>query len=463
LVKVIDKSELFTLSQTLRVAILIVFLLTVLALHPYASCFVLILLCIWSLMGTAQAIQALSLLVLIKILNPAIYPNEGPISLLGWVVIALAGARIFIDNLRVTWKIQLVLLWLLLFSAVILLESIFFSYYRVVSTFKIVSFAYLALAVLIGFKATANKSVDWTSWFLGIWIAVTVLSAPTFFFPRIGFFLDGMGFQGLLNHPQTFAIFLVPMVAWLMGRLLFLPLKGHYWLYSILTLAWASLFLTRGRTALVAVIMGFTVVILIGLIKRNEWRKLLRRSIFSPIFLVLIISYLAIALFRPPTVLEVVRSFIFKDLPDMGISESFKKSRGFLIVESMDNFIQHKWFGIGFGVSDSIFIPFDPVVEPLTGLPLAAPTEKPMLPVALLEETGIIGTAFFTLFLFTLMKLLISNGNLILSLVFLTCLFLNIGEMIFFSVGGLGLYIWLIMGWATYSRLERHKAIKPTT
>lgn len=124
--KVIDKSELFTLSQTLRVAILIVFLLTVLALHPYASCFVLILLCIWSLMGTAQAIQALSLLVLIKILNPAIYPNEGPISLLGWVVIALAGARIFIDNLRVTWKIQLVLLWLLLFSAVILLESIFF-------------------------------------------------------------------------------------------------------------------------------------------------------------------------------------------------------------------------------------------------------------------------------------------------------------------------------------------------
>lgn len=77
-------------------------------------------------MGTAQAIQALSLLVLIKILNPAIYPNEGPISLLGWVVIALAGARIFIDNLRVTWKIQLVLLWLLLFSAVILLESIFF-------------------------------------------------------------------------------------------------------------------------------------------------------------------------------------------------------------------------------------------------------------------------------------------------------------------------------------------------
>lgn len=452
LVNVIDKFQSFSLSQTLRVAISIASLLTVLAFHPYASCFVLLLLCIWSLMGTKQAIQALSLLVLIKFLNPAIYPNEGPISLLGWVVIALAGARIFVDNLRMTWKIQLVLLWLLLFSAAILLESIFFSSYRVVSTFKIASFAYLVLAVLIGFKATTRESVDWTPWFLGIWIAVTILSAPTLFFPRIGFFLDEMGFQGILNHPQTFAVFLVPMVAWLMGRLLFLPSKGHYWLYAILTLAWASLFLTRGRTAFVAVIMGFTVVIFIGLIKHNECGKMLRRAIFHPILLILVISCLAIALFQPPVILEAVSSFIFKDIPDTSIAESFEKSRGFLIAESLDNFIHHRWFGIGFGVSDSILFSFDPVIEPLTGLPLAAPTEKPMLPIALLEETGIIGTTIFTLFLFTLIKLLISKNNLILSLIFLSCLFVNIGEMIFFSVGGLGLYIWLLMGWATSSR-----------
>lgn len=453
-INVTDKFQLFYLNETQRMTAFVVLLLTALVVHPYASSVALLLLCIWSLIGTKQAIQALSLLVLIKFLNPAIYPNEGPVSLLGWIVITLAGARIFVDNLRVTWKIYLVQLWLFLFLLVILLGSVFFSYHPVVSIFKVASFTYTAVAVLLGFKATARQSYDWTPWFLGIWIAVTVLSIPTFFFPRIGFFLDEIGFQGLLNHPQTFAVFLSPMVVWLMGRVLFMPSKGGYWLYFMLALGWASLFLTRGRTALIAVISSLIFVVVIGLVKRSEWRRLIRRAILHPILLTLLLVCLATALLQPPVIVEAVSSFIFKDFPDTSIVESFEKSRGFLIVEAMDNFIQHKWFGIGFGVSKSNFFSFDPVVEPLTGLPLAAPTEKPMLPVAILEEAGIIGTAIFILFLFALVKLVLSKRDLILSLVFFTCLFVNIGEMIFFSVGGLGLYIWLLMGWATSSRFE---------
>jgi hypothetical protein len=33
-------------------------------------------------------------------------------------------------------------------------------------------------------------------------------------------------------------------------------------------------------------------------------------------------------------------------------------------------------------------------------------------------------------------------------------LFVNLGEMIFFSANGFGLYIWLLMGWAVSSRWE---------
>jgi hypothetical protein len=444
------------LRKTLQISLFLGGLLVALATHPYARNIALVGLAVWSLLSTKQAIQALSLLMLIKFLNPAVYPIEGSASILGWIVIATAGARIFVDNLQVTWKIQLVLLWLFIFSLVIFLESVFFSYHRVVSIFKVLSFTYAAVAVLLGFKATARQAVNWTPWFLGIWITVTVLSIPTFFLPEIGFFRDEMGFQGILDHPQTFAVFLSPMVAWFMGRILFSLSKGDYWLYAMLPLAWASLFLTRGRTALVAVISGFMAVLLIGLIRRSEWRKLFRRAMFHPILLILVLACLAIALFQPPAILEAVSAFIFKDVPDVVVAESFEQSRGFLVVESMNNFAKNHWFGIGFGVSQSNIFPFEPIIEPLTGLPLSAPTEKPMLPVALLEETGIMGTTIFTLFLFALMKLVISKRDLILSLVFFTCLFVNIGEMIFFSAGGMGLYIWLLMAWASYSRFERY-------
>src|SRR5207247_5661566 len=136
----------------------------------------------------------------------AIYQFEGPLALVAWGALAVAGLRIFVDNLRIKSKRHPVIPWLILFSSMIFLESIFFSGYSAVSIFKVASFTYIAAAVLIGFKVTASRSVDWTPWFLGLWIAVLGLSAPTLLFPEIGFRTNGTGFQGILNHPQAFGV-----------------------------------------------------------------------------------------------------------------------------------------------------------------------------------------------------------------------------------------------------------------
>src|SRR4030095_15546421 len=134
----------------------------------------------------------------------------------------------------------------------VFVESLFSSRYSIVSIFKVVSFTYVSAAILIGFKVTASRSVDWTPWFVGIWIAVVGLSAPTLLFPDIGFRTNGTGFQGILNHPQARGVFLAPMVAWLTGTLLFShTTKRAYWLYAATPVAWIFLFLTAARTAVI--------------------------------------------------------------------------------------------------------------------------------------------------------------------------------------------------------------------
>jgi hypothetical protein len=431
-------------------------LLVALAAHPYAPTIALILLSAWSLGGAKQAIQALSLVVLIKFLNPAIYQFEGPLALWAWIAPAVAGLRIFVENLRIKSKRHPVIPWLLLFSSMVFLSSLFFSHHSVVSIFKVMSFTFVSAAILIGFKVTASRSVDWTPWFLGLWIGVVALSAPTLLFPDIGFRTNGTGFQGILNHPQTFGVFLAPMVAWLTGTLLFTPSKRAYWLYVATPAAWTFLFLTAARTALIAVVAGFVVILFVALLNRPQWRKSIRKGVLRPASALLAFAILSLFLLEPSLLAETVYRFVRKGDSQATVAESFESSRGRGIAGQWLTFNAYPVFGIGFGVSlDSSF---KPIMDPFTGLPLSAPVEKGFLPTAVLEETGIFGAIFFIPFLFSLITHVFSKTEIVLPWVFLASLFVNTGEMIFFSVGGLGLYTWLLMGWATCPRWEKKGA-----
>jgi hypothetical protein len=129
-------------------ASLVSVLLVALAAHPYAPIIALILLAIWSLRGAKEAIQALSLTVIIKFLNPAIYHFAGPFALVAWIVLAIAGLRIFLDNLRIKSRRHPVIPWLLLFSSMLLVESLFFSRYSIVYIFKVTSFCGTSFMIL---------------------------------------------------------------------------------------------------------------------------------------------------------------------------------------------------------------------------------------------------------------------------------------------------------------------------
>ena len=146
-----------------------------------------------------------------------------------------------------------------------------------------------------------------------------------------------------------------------------------------------------------------------------------------------------------PQVLEPMQSFAIKG-EEKPIGEAFYASRGKRIEEQWRNFTEQPITGHGFGIYSSGDVPSG--VKTFLGIPISAPTEKGFIPTAVLEETGIIGSIFFLYFLFSLIRLALKGTDIRWIAMFFGCLFVNVGEAVFFSVGGIGLHIWLLMGLA---------------
>lgn len=423
-----------------------------LAAHPFAPTTALVGLGAWSLLGTKQALQSLSLMVLIKFLNKGIFPHEENFALVAWATLAAAGLRIIFDSIRYNNNRHPVLGWLWLFAIAVIIQSMLVSQYSSVSMLKIVAFTYTATVILLGFKITASQEVDWTPWFLGLWVTVMVLSLPTLLFPEIGFRTNGTGFQGILSHPQAFAVFMVPAVVWLTGTLLFSSYRSDFWFYLLAPSAWILIYLSEARTAVAAILMSFLVAIVAALWNRPVWRKQIGRAVLKPLNILVAFALLIIVVSQSSLIYDSALSFVFKGEDKQTVATSFEGSRGYLIVDQWQDIKENPILGIGFGVSRDES--FKPIFDPVFGLPIGASTEKGFLPTAILQETGIFGTVFFIVLLLSLIGQAFSKTDILLPWVFMSCLFVNLGEMIFFSANGFGLYIWLLMGWAVSSRWE---------
>jgi hypothetical protein len=101
--------------------------------------------------------------------------------------------------------------------------------------------------------------------------------------------------------------------------------------------------------------------------------------------------------------------------------------------------------GVGFGLA-AAGVEQETQVDELTGLPIGTNTEQGFLPLAVLAQVGIIGAVPLTLFLCVLGIPVVKQGEAAVVAMFFTALFVNFGEMIFFSTGGLGLHMWLLIG-----------------
>jgi hypothetical protein len=122
------------------------------------------------------------------------------------------------------------------------------------------------------------------------------------------------------------------------------------------------------------------------------------------------------------------------------------------------NFLESPLIGIGFEVSKSHYFEENATL-------FYAPIEKGFLPLAVLEETGVIGTFFFLVFLVTYMRSLGNSLNVPGLAMFLTFLAVNCGESMFFALGGHGAFGWLLFTAGTQLGdrcVERIQPFKPS-
>ena len=437
-------------NRSLVFAGLVAALMGVLAVTPNGGVLVAALCAVTGLLSTATAVGAIFALLILRVINPALGAGAaGEFELIAWGAMVLASGRIWLDALTRRFPIQVALPpFLLLYGAVLVPLCVFFSEAPALSLAKAFSFLVSVSAITLGFAAMRGGERPASSWIKGIWICVIVLSLPTLLIPGIGYARDGQGFQGVLDHPQGFAIFLAPLVIWSLIVALSDGGRGRQIAIVLFLAAFAALWLTRGRTGFAAILLSTVALLLFRPRFFASLLGLAATGLRRPWVVLGLILLVPVAVWQGPSIAGALQDFLFKQASSDGLSGAFAVSRGFIIDQQIINFESSPWVGIGFGVSNSSTHGLEIAIDPLTGLPVGAATEKANLFLAVLEETGVIGALAFAPFFVMLVYRLARSRNLAVAWAGLAALSTNISEMTFFSLGGMGLYTWLIMAWA---------------
>lgn len=307
------------------------------------------------------------------------------------------------------------------------------SYALLASVAKIISFVgamFLTLRLielsdleLVGRKLAALISV------------IGVSGIPTLFIPAIGFNRNGTGFQGLLSHPQAYAIFAAVATPYLV----YYAIKQKSRLIALIAgLMFLSIVPTESRTGVFSIILG-TVLSLLpfgGQIFDPRKRRVLAVAICP------LICGLALAL--PDSAIHSTAQFLRKRRSvNSDLADAVVLSRVGLFEKSIAGFKSEPLTGIGFGLPSSR-LQYQQKSANLNSLSLS--TEKGVLYTGILEETGLVGGAIFIYLLHWVLTPIIKKRALSALNVLLIFLILNFGEAVFFSFGYIGFWCWLVVG-----------------
>ena len=343
---------------------------------------------------------------------------------------------------------------MLLLGLFLLLHSLLFSTFPLVSLLKAASWTWVLGALLIGWSSLDLRQSDiLESEIYRMLVLIILLGLPLLLSP-LGYFRNGSGFQGLLNQPQVFGVFTALVGAWTIARLF---QESNPSLRNLIFggLCFVLVFLSQTRTGGVSLVFGLGLGVLFApLIVRNP-RKVALPGLRSPVLWTFLLLGALFGIALSSVLANLVMQFLTKfgrAYEVSGLVDAYMQSRGSLI-ELMWLNIQADWLiGLGFGIAS---IPSEMVIQtdPMLGLPVQAAVEKGTMPLAILEEVGIFGFLLTVGFLAVLVRAAGRNGVVAVS-VLLTALLVNFGESIFFSPGGMGMLLLVLVAWAARQRVN---------
>ncbi|MFB4163890.1 O-antigen ligase family protein [Alteribacillus sp. JSM 102045] len=373
------------------------------------------------------AIKILNIITLRTIINPVIAVNIGTFQSVKWIIIMGCSIYLIFSFLKMrikdSDKIRNILLLLIVFTGYNTITSLLFSSLPVVSIFKLLSYAIVFAAILIGIGYTYDK-INWIKWMLNL-LKLVIIPSVIFISLSFSFETNGYSFQGITNQPNVFGIISVLFVA---ISLVWLKLnKSKYikiYTFSIIIMTITLVVLSQSRTAFISILL-----IIFTYIFFSDINKKLKFTIL-PFFFSVLISL---------TFNNKIISF-FNDFLSKGQTvDNLLFSRSNQINGLLTNINNSPWFGNGFAVPVLPFRTFefsyDYIVEPGNII------------LAILSYSGIIG---FVIFILYIIKILLISKSYFMYFSYLpmAAILISMGEMVFFSTNNIG--IWCYMFLAIY-------------
>jgi hypothetical protein len=407
-----------------------------------------LLLMVWALSSAHGIVQSLSLSVLIVQANPGLAAVEPQIFVLKWVLIFICLVRISLSG---NWRNLKGHGWVESFGVFVGITAILtllVSYDGILSIFKLTSFAGGVIVALLGVAVGTRPPRYWLNWFFTVHCVVVLLSLPLLFFPA-GYWRFAQSFQGIFSQPQAFGVYLAIWGSYLIAYLLtsrsvnpFLLLVTGLTIYFIIA--------SDCRTAVLAMATSAVVSSLVAIFSPRPGRNYLSPWTVTRFCTIGLLAIGALA-YDSSRVSATMFAFASKGYKVGGgdrialLVGSFQGSRGEQVRTLVDSIAEHPVAGIGFGLPPRD-VPLVVQRDPILGLPISAPIEQGFLPLGVMAQIGIIGTLFLGAFLFKLAAPLVKFAPTPVLAMFSAALLINLGEMIFFATGDLGLQMWLILG-----------------
>lgn len=402
---------------------------------------------VYALLGRAQAIQALALSWLFTMLNPGIAPATEGAWLGRFIVIGAAAASVLFRSgfFRREMKVTPIVAGTLLLGVFLVIHSLFVSSLPSVSVLKAVSWSIVMATLLAAWAGLERDERHRTaeSLFLGL-IAVLLISLPLLFH-SLGYLRNDRGFQGILSHPQAFGPVVALLGAWVTSRLIAesRPRLGFVLLSIVCPVL---IFLSQARTAGASLVLGVAVAVI--LVPILGGRRILKTApgLKSRRFALVAAAAFTGLVVMAPALNEQVQDFIAKGTPARTLTEAYSSARGRLMEEMLINIRSNPISGIGFGIASDPWA-MEITRDPVFAVPIGAPVEKGVMPLAVVEEVGIPGATLISIWLFVLLRRSARVSITSLAVVS-TGLLLNLGESTLFSPGGIGLIFLILLAWA---------------
>jgi hypothetical protein len=402
----------------------------------------------YALMGRRQAIMALAMIWFCPMFTHVLGYPPGGAAIFRHGAIFAAAFSVFVLHAGPPPRSRtpLLLWWTAGMSLLLIAHSIVFSTMADISVLKAISFAVVMQTLLTGWsRLSAPERTVTESQLWGLFYGIAIFSVPLVVLPA-GYLRTGTGFQGVMEHPQLFGQICAIVAVWLSATWLTDP-KMRISLKLLVPILLTGLYLSRTRGGLLMFVVGMSFALMTGpisaaLARARNAPRLLKRRLAAALLGAAVLA----ALFGS-TLSEGFQQFIRKTGKADTALEAAIAARGFMIDRMWVNIQEKPWAGIGLGVPSHPELLYALVRDPIFGLPIMATVEKGVLPVAMVEEMGwplaLLYAPWFVALLWNAMR----AGPRYIG-VCAAALTLGVSEAAFFSPGGGGLIIQLLVAMA---------------